>query len=262
MITTNVVSLAPACFAHPALIGNFGKPQVQYLAVGRPDLTTLAPKSKPLDWSAFVRFGAKAALQIDHDRYVEVRALRGAFFKDFDRITGKSSAYAAGAFLFPADKPMLMGAFKCYREADWLADTMIMRREEFSTASVGAKGVLVAYNKKEGKCGVSMRAAKIPFISCLALAHLFDNASDELSTMLASITGVAKQSSYGARYLFRTIFGSASTPGKFEGQIRFFVPESVTVEYDDMVPLKTPDALSPDSIMIGYNLQRSRYVEL
>ena len=262
MINTNIINRAPACFNHPALVGNFGSMDFQYVAVGRPDFSLIAPESKPIDWQALQRFGAKAALQIGQNKFLEVRALRGAFFKDYDRHNGIESAYSAGAFLFPADRPMIMGAFKCYREGDYQDNILNIRREELSVASIGKKGFLIVYNSGYDKCGVAKDASKIPFLSCLGIVYSYERGSDRLGQILASVDGVKKNSQYGVRQLFRNVFGSGDRPGKFEGQIRYFVPESVTVDYDGMVPLKKLNMLPHGSVVVGYNLQKSRYIEL
>ena len=254
-----ILTTAPACFAHPALFGTAGAANVEYLAVGTPELSQTFPDTKPPNWAKLARLGALAALEISEDTYVEVRAFRGAYFDDFSRHSGERTSWSAGAFLFPARKPFVLGAFKCFRQFDWHGDTPNVRRNALSIASIGHRGLPVSFNSERGT-GTLPLAARAAFASCLTMLKAY-NHDDELSRALGTIMGTDMRSTYGAMALFHRIFGSGSEP-QFGTRIQFFIPENITSRYDKALPLVRPEDLSKQVTYIGYNLQRSRFVDL
>jgi hypothetical protein len=258
---SNILKKAPICFSCPALLGNAKNGGYQYIAKGDPDLTKAIPTAKSANWNAISNCGATAALQVAEDTYVEVRALRGAYFSNYSRRTGIGESFAVGTFLFPARKPMLVGAFKCFRTWEWDGDIPDMTRNALSIASVGKNGQLVSFHSEVGKCGIAKSAVRIPFVSCFSATYFVER-EDELGQLLKSIGEVRHRASYGVRNLFRKIFGSGSGPRRLEGQIQFYVPELVTRDYDIAVPLKRPEAITTRDTYIGYDLQRSRFIDL
>lgn len=255
-----ILTTAPACFSHPLLLGQAGVKGVEYIAVGPPDISRVIPKSKPPEWGKLMRFGERSALEIGDDTYVEVRAFRGAFFDSFSTQSGTSNSWATGAFVFPADKPYIVGAYKCSRELDWAGDLPNIRRNELSIASLGRAGRLISYNSGLGRAGTAPQASNAAFASCLAMIGTFDT-KDELGKLVAGIEGVGQRAVHGAGHLFGIIFGSGHIP-RFTSQIRSFVPENATSGYSEAVPLKRPKDLRPTDTYIGYDLRRSRFVDL
>jgi len=254
-----ILTTAPACFAHPALFGLAGEANVEYLALGTPKLSDTFPETREPKWSRLARLGAPAALEISEDTYVEVRAFRGAYFDDFSRHSGQAHTWSAGAFLFPARKPYVIGAFKCYREIDWHGDIPNVRRNALSVASVGHRGRSIVFNSERGT-GKLPDAARGAFASCLMMLKAY-NPDDDLGKSLGTIMGTDMRMTYGAATLFNRIFGSGGEP-QFGTRIRFYVPETTTSRYNKAVPLVRPEELPRNATYYGYNLSRSRFVDL